>query len=94
MKTHDLARALNTLSNLLRSMPNQDLEDLRFNSRQAKLDPASIPMALSTLVALARFDKAQWLQCLTRYSWKIIESLGAKSGSQKATFDRRSKIAI
>jgi hypothetical protein len=71
MKSHDLARALNTLSSLLRSMPDQDLEDLRFNSRQAKLDPSSIPMALSTLVALARFDKAQWLQIIRQYNFPI-----------------------
>src|SRR6266850_5803753 len=71
MKTHDLARALNTLSNLLRSMPDQELENFKLNSRQTKLDPASIPMALSTLVALARFDKAQWLQIIQQYDFPI-----------------------
>lgn len=71
MKTHEFAEALNILSNLLRNMPDQDIENLKFNSRRSKLDPASIPMALSTLVALARFDKAQWLRIIRQYDFPI-----------------------
>src|SRR5437899_627274 len=71
MKTHELAKALRTLSDLLRNMPDQDLEGFRFGLRRPRPDTASIPMALSTLVALSRFDKAQWLEIIHQYKFPI-----------------------
>jgi len=52
-------------------LPDQELDDFRLAPRQTKPDPASIPMALSTLVALARFDKAQWLEIIRQYNFPI-----------------------
>jgi hypothetical protein len=71
MRTHELAKALATLSNLLRNMPDQDLEGFRLASRQPRPDASSVPVALSTLVALARFDKAQWLEIIRHYDFPI-----------------------
>jgi hypothetical protein len=52
-------------------MPDQDLDGLRFGLRRPRPDAASIPMALSTLVALSRFDKAQWLEIIDQYDFPI-----------------------
>jgi hypothetical protein len=71
MKTHELAKALTTLSNLLRSAPDQELDGVRLGLRRPRPDAASIPMALSTLVALSRFDKAQWLEIIEQYKFPI-----------------------
>jgi hypothetical protein len=71
MKTHDVAKVLTALAHALRSAPNQNLDELGLGSRPPKVDPASIPMALSTLVRLAEIDKAQWLTLIREHNFPI-----------------------
>lgn len=71
MKTHELAKALNLLATILRNGPDQNLDDFRLDQRRSKPDPSSIPMALSTLVALSQFDKSQWLNIIRQYGFPI-----------------------
>jgi hypothetical protein len=62
MKTHDLAKQLVTLSKALRQLPNMPVEDLGLATpHRRSIEPSSIPVALSTLVALNDIDKRQWI---------------------------------
>ncbi len=61
MKTHEIARVLSTLADLLRRAPNQTLEEFGAGHARPTIDAASVPVALSTLVALSEIDKSQWL---------------------------------
>ena len=71
MKTHDLAKALTLLSKILQGQPNQDLNSVSFGERRQRPNTDSAPAALSTLVALSRFDKAQWLQVIRDHNFPI-----------------------
>ena len=68
MKTHDAARMLTTLAQVLRGSPNVDLASLKLERNgRPKPNPSDIPMALSALVALSKFDKAQWRSVIEEY---------------------------
>jgi hypothetical protein len=73
MKTHDLSKHLNLLARVLRQLPNMDVEDLPYPSaRQTRMvDQSSIPVALSTLVALNDIDKRQWLSFIDENQFPI-----------------------
>lgn len=72
MKTHEIARVLSTLASALRNAPDQPLEDfIERPRRRSPPDPASIPMALSTLVALSDFDKTQWTTFIREQGFPI-----------------------
>jgi hypothetical protein len=73
MKTHDLAKQLSTLSRVLRQLPNMQLEDLGYVSVPSRrsVDQSSIPVALSTLVALNDIDKRQWIAFIQENNFPI-----------------------
>src|SRR5689334_3872207 len=72
MKTHELARALELLAGILRAAPDQPLDEFNLSrARRSKPEPATIPMALTTLLALSDFDKSQWLRLIDEYSFPI-----------------------
>lgn len=71
MKTHDLAKAFRLLARTLQDMPNMPVEDLLYSLRRRRPDTSSIPMALSTLVALSDFDKGQWIDLIHEYDFPI-----------------------
>lgn len=72
MKSHDLAKALSHFAQLLRKLPSTDLDDLIVSARYAPPpDPDTVPIALSTLVSLSRFDKNQWLQLIKEYNFPV-----------------------
>lgn len=72
MKTHDIAKMLTALAQVLRSGPNQTLDELASTGlKRPEPNPESIPMALSTLVALSDFDKSQWLKLIQEYNFPI-----------------------
>jgi hypothetical protein len=72
MKTHDIAKILSALANALRNAPNQTLDELSSGpSRKPQPDAQSIPIALSTLIALSDFDKNQWLFLIKEYNFPI-----------------------
>lgn len=73
MKTHDLAKHLTTLGKVLRQLPNMQLEDLSLVSAPQRrlVDDSSIPVALSTLVALNDIDKRQWISFIHENQFPI-----------------------
>lgn len=71
IKTHELASALTALAHILRRLPNQPLEDLELSTPRSKVDPGSIPVALSTLVSLSDIDKSQWALFIQEYGFPI-----------------------
>ncbi len=73
MKTHELAKALETLARVLRSSSNVPVDEL-YSLGQAPRrapDPSEIPLALTTLVSLAEIDKAQWLDFIRQNGFPI-----------------------
>lgn len=71
IKTHELASALNALAQMLRKMPNQPLDDLEWSAQRSKVDPSTIPVALSTLVSLSDIDKGQWALFIREHGFPI-----------------------
>ena len=69
MKTHDLAKTLSTVVQILRNSRNVELEDLVLgNQVRAVSSITDIPVALSALVALSKFDKMQWRAIIKEYN--------------------------
>lgn len=72
MKTHELADALQLLAKALRRTPNVWLDEFtELKHNRSSPDAASIPVALSTLVALAEFDKSQWESLIRDFNLPI-----------------------
>lgn len=72
MKTHDLARALISLGHLLRRGPNVELGDLSFPSgKRVAAEVSAVPVALSTLVALSKFNRGQWAAVIKEFDLPI-----------------------
>jgi hypothetical protein len=71
MKTHEIARTLSLLAQALKEAPDQTLNELVSGNARPKPNPASIPTALSTLVALSDFDKKQWQSFIIEYGMPI-----------------------
>jgi hypothetical protein len=71
MKTHEIAKVLSALAQGLRDAPDQSLDEFTSRTANPKPNPASIPTALSTLVALADFDKRQWQAFISEYEMPI-----------------------
>lgn len=63
MNTYEAAKVLTSLASALRSAPNQSMDELaEGGGRKVDLKSVDVPRALSMLIALSHFDKAQWLQ--------------------------------
>ena len=61
MKTHDLAKALTQLGKLLRTLPNQDLDELGSTMSKSASGPSvDIGISLSALASLSKFNKSDW----------------------------------
>lgn len=61
MKTHDLAKALAQLGKVLRSLPNQELDELGSTLSSSSKGPSNdIGVSLSVLAALSKFSKSDW----------------------------------
>lgn len=72
MKTHELAKALSAMSQLLKRRESLDLDEVDLTSRRHPQTTSDmIPVALSTLVALAKFDKSQWLEIIKAYDFPV-----------------------
>ncbi len=74
MKSHELAVALNQLAKLLKSGPNIEIGklnmfgDLTSTSRPEK---GQIAVGLSTLLALSKFNKQEWINVINEYGFDI-----------------------
>jgi hypothetical protein len=64
MKTHDLARAMNTLARALRESENADLSTIHIETNGDKQQKPSLgsnaPAALALLVRLSGYSKGEW----------------------------------
>ena len=72
MKTHEIAKILTSLATMLRSGPDVELGQLGLNlATNPQPNPATIPMALSALVALSKFTKDQWRAVIDEHRMPI-----------------------
>jgi hypothetical protein len=72
MRTHDLAKALRLLSDVLRDGPNTELKDLRLGRHDSRTsESGEIAVNLSTLASLSRIDRRQWLAFVSEYDLPI-----------------------
>ena len=72
MKTQEAAKLLNFIASVIRSSPFETIEEMS-ERRPHRVDAQSVdvPRALSMLVALSSFDKAQWQQIIKDYNFPI-----------------------
>lgn len=72
MRTHEIARILSSLAAALRQGPNVPLDKLREPQRgRGSARTSDLPAALSTLVALSKFNKSQWQAVIKEYRLPI-----------------------
>lgn len=74
MKTHEVAATLQALAKALKRAPDIDLEDIGRSlvaTARHRPDTSDIPFALSALVALSKFDKAQWRTIIEEFKLPI-----------------------
>ena len=73
MKTHELAKNLNELSRILKSIPNIDISEFRHLIKDVKRKPsqANIAVNLQTLVALSEYNKKEWIQFIKDFDLPI-----------------------
>lgn len=78
MRTHELSKVLVTLSKILKSGPDVELDGWALNSRKksadigdAEIKDADIPAALYTLVKLNDVSKSQWISLINEYGIEV-----------------------
>ncbi|GGX41042.1 hypothetical protein [Saccharospirillum salsuginis] len=78
MKSHDFAKNLVAMANILRSGPNVELENLNFSNLSKNstentnyLDEKELPKALSMMVELNQVSKNQWLSLISEYDFDV-----------------------
>lgn len=72
MKTHEVAKALRLLANLLEVSPNIEASRARISSQDSGLGTAELTVGLSTLVELSRVDRRQWIDFINAFSFPIV----------------------
>jgi hypothetical protein len=72
MKTHELAKELRKLADVLDSAPNVALDRVALSKRDSlPFNSGQIAVSLSTLVELSRVDKRQWLALIDELGFPI-----------------------
>jgi len=72
VKTHELARALEVLASVLRTGPDVGLSEIfAIGSGPLPQSTDQIAVNLSTLSALSRVDRQQWLALIREYQFPI-----------------------
>lgn len=63
MKSHELAKALNELVNILKAQPSVELSKMKLSASPPvqKLGTNQIAVSLDVLISLATIDKSEWL---------------------------------
>ncbi len=70
MKTHELAKALQQLSKILRALPDQELDG--FGPALAGTNPRqNVGISLSALAALSKYNKSDWEQVVRDFELSI-----------------------
>lgn len=74
MKTYEFANALVLLAKVLKSMPNQELNELTLSSSAARsegVERNEAIVGLHTLANLSKIDKKQWLDLIEEHGFDI-----------------------
>ena len=72
MKTHEIARALTELARILRSVPDQTLDEFAaFVGKSGEAQPRPVFRRPGPLAALSDFDKSQWLTLIQECGFDI-----------------------
>lgn len=71
MKTHELAKALKLLAEILKSGPNVPLEDAELRHVGEGKSMQHIAVNLATLARLSQIDKQQWITLVETYEIPI-----------------------
>ena len=72
MKTHELAKELRRLADVLDSAPNLALDRVALSRRDSlPFNSGQMALSLSTLVELSRVDKRQWLALIDELGFPI-----------------------
>ena len=73
MKTHELAKNLDELSRVLKSIPNINISEFRhlINDVKRKPSQANIAVNLQTLVALSEYNKKEWIQFIKDFDLPV-----------------------
>ena len=72
MKSHQVAKVLRKLSEMLERAPDSDLDEMFVSNRKATpVSTSQIAVNLSTLAELARLDKQEWITFVREYNLPI-----------------------
>jgi len=79
MRTHELARALRHLADVLKKAPDVELSELELSSSLSgspfliggKFQPEKVGGALSVLAGLSKINKQHWRQLIEYFDWPI-----------------------
>lgn len=72
MKSHDLAQALTILARMLKSGPNVEIAQLRFQDMfGGPRSSQELALNLSTLVSLSSVEKSKWADFIREYGFPI-----------------------
>ena len=74
MKTYEFANALMTLAKMLKSMPNQEFDNLvlpRQEGPAKELERSEAVVGINTLANLSKIDKKQWLNLIEEHGFDI-----------------------
>ncbi len=72
MKTHEIAKLLRSLAELLENGPNTAIEKARMGAQEStELNTGQIAVNLNTLADLSRLDKQQWLGFVKELGYPI-----------------------
>lgn len=71
MKSHSLANALRTLADILEQGPNTEISNIQMLNKNENLSSEQIAVNLSTLAALSKIKKFQWVEFINNYNFDI-----------------------
>lgn len=73
MKTHDGAKFLIQLANILKSSPNVEIESfiLKGKSKSDEMSTDEIALNIHTLSALSRIKKNRWVEFIKECGWDV-----------------------
>ena len=72
MKTHEFAKALTQFAKLLRSFPNQELEDFGYNLREMPSRATNnVGISLSALASLSKYSKSDWEKIASEFELPV-----------------------
>lgn len=80
MKTHDIAKILRALANVLEQGPNTPIESAVMTAKDSAINKTQIAVSLDTLIELSSIDKAKWISFINEMGYKL--DLRPRDGSR------------